>query len=85
MPYVRGERSAGSSTRLDLRVGATLRVVRQPDWDANRIGSITRVVGRTAAGDWELEFPGGVKRRLGQWWVHAALAGAVPAIPVASD
>lgn len=82
--YPKGMRGP-QMTRLDLQAGAVLRIVRQPKWDAERVGSVVKVLGRTHSGDWELEFPGGVKRRLGAWWVRAALAGDVDSIPVTSD
>ena len=77
--------------RLDLRVGATVRVVGQAAWDRARAGELADVVGYSAAGGHVLlrMVRTGEVRRLGRWWLDAALdaraaerLGAFPVVPV---
>jgi NAD-dependent SIR2 family protein deacetylase len=82
VPYnALGERGEGRST-LDLRPGAEVRFVWQPQWDEQKHGSVAKVVRRTDRGDWELALPSGSHRRLGSWWVQEALDGKVDHLPV---
>lgn len=77
-----GER--GGRSMLDLNPGMKVRFVRQPKWDADRVGTLATVVRRTERGDWELKLldERGSVRRLGSWWVQAALDGLIDHLPV---
>lgn len=74
------------TTTLDLRAGQKVRIVNQPDWDAERCGTVATVIGRDAHGHWIVELPfggaGRKRRTLGAWWVAAALEGSVPSLPL---
>lgn len=70
---------------LDLRPGRVVRLRGQPDWDAERCGTIATVLGRDASGHYILKLQRGgprASRRLGSWWIAAALKREVPHIPV---
>jgi len=71
--------------RLDLRPGAAVRLIDQPDWDKERCGDVGTIVGRTSDGHYQIRMPcggGRANRLLGSWWVRAALEATVPSIPL---
>lgn len=91
LPYrADGQRELGAARgaatiKLDLRPGARLRLVGQPDWDLERCGDVATVVGRDPHGHYTLKLPRGggrATRVLGDWWVKEALAGRLESIPV---
>ena len=59
-----------TTTTLDLRPGAQLRLLNQPDWDVERCGSLATVQRRTADGHWVVKLATGgdrAVRTLGGW------------------
>jgi hypothetical protein len=88
VPYTAAGRLApgsGVEVTLDLRPGARVKIVDQPEWDRERCGNVATVVGRDANGHFQIKMASGggrMHRVLGSWWVQAALEGAVPSIPV---
>uniref|UniRef100_A0A7S4KEK3 Deacetylase sirtuin-type domain-containing protein n=1 Tax=Prymnesium polylepis TaxID=72548 RepID=A0A7S4KEK3_9EUKA len=81
-----GRRSTSHTSVLDLRVGARLRIIGQPDWDVERCGTVATVTGKDSLGNYILQLPSGGDRRtrtLGAWWVREAQLGRVPLMPVA--
>ena len=87
VPYdAEGRRSSTATTLLDLRRGSRLKIVGQPDWDAERCGTVGTVMGKDESGNYVIHLPWGGDRKgrtLGAWWVAAAQEGSVPTIPVA--
>uniref|UniRef100_A0A6U1UMB0 UBP-type domain-containing protein n=2 Tax=Trieres chinensis TaxID=1514140 RepID=A0A6U1UMB0_TRICV len=77
-----GRRTEGEKMTLDLRIGKSVKVVNQPEWDSKRIGNVALVVGKNAEGDFLLNFDGRKTRTLGRWWLMHAMKGEIPRIPV---
>ena len=76
----------GSTSLLNLRKGSQLKIVGQPDWDAERCGTVGTVMGKDQSGNYVIHLPWGGDRKgrtLGAWWIAAAQAGSVASIPVA--
>lgn len=76
-----------TTTTLDLRPGAQLRLLNQPDWDVERCGSLATVQRRTADGHWVVKLATGgdrAVRTLGGWWVAEALEGRLARLPAVS-
>lgn len=75
-----------ATTTLDLRAGALVQISGQPDWDAERCGTVGVVTGKDALGNYVIKLQSGgdrAVRTLGAWWIREAQAGSVDAVPVA--
>jgi len=87
VPYdADGLRVEGANSVLDLRNGSQVKITNQPDWDADRCGSVGTVVGKDELGNYVISLSWGGDRRsraLGAWWVAEAQRGGVPSMPVA--
>jgi NAD-dependent SIR2 family protein deacetylase len=68
---------------LDLAPGRWVRIVDQPKWDEQRVGSVGQVVGITPDGHYRIAIGrSGQVRVLGLWWLSAAENGDVDRLPV---
>eukprot|EP00300_Choanocystis_sp_HF-7_P024428 c25880_g1_i1.p1 GENE.c25880_g1_i1~~c25880_g1_i1.p1 ORF type:complete len:363 (+),score=67.50 c25880_g1_i1:84-1172(+) len=66
---------------LDLRLGAKVRLVNQPDWDQQRLGTNQATISKKQNGSYLVDF-GIRKRMLGLWMIEAAARGAIPRLPL---
>jgi hypothetical protein len=81
---------------LDLRVGAKLRLLGQPEWDRVAVakwdkdttlrdelkGAVAVVIGRRDDGHFTLLVGGVQQRVLGSWWIKEAVEGKLERLPV---
>jgi len=83
LPYsATGRLTSGSTTTLDLRVGAEVKIAVP---EASNYGVVGTVTGKNADGHYIITMKEKLfsfNRVLGKWWIDAASRGAIPILPI---